>query len=86
MICFNQYQSYIIYIERGNIIIADKNYTELLNDLKDNKIKELVVKPDEFTEFQVAYMNFDTRKRVIGKADQNGVITYTYLSDSGTNS
>ncbi|WP_282570053.1 hypothetical protein [Apilactobacillus kunkeei] len=46
----------------------------------------MVVKPDEFAEFQVAYMNFDTRKRVIGKADQNGVITYTYLSDSGTNS
>lgn len=26
-------------------------------------------------------MNFDTRKRVIGKADQNGIVTYTYLHD-----
>ncbi|AYF92404.1 hypothetical protein D7I45_02320 [Apilactobacillus bombintestini] len=66
--------------------MADKNYTELLNDLKDNKISELVIKPDEFTDFQVAFMNFDTRKRVVGKASQNGIITYTYQSDSGSNS
>jgi hypothetical protein len=31
--------------------------------------------------FQVAFMNFDKRKRVIGTADQGGVVTYVFESN-----
>ncbi|UQS85569.1 hypothetical protein MOO46_03145 [Apilactobacillus apisilvae] len=45
----------------------------------------MVIKPDEFLDFQVAFMNFPTRKRVTGKAGENGIVTYTYLSDNNSN-
>ncbi|TPR40840.1 hypothetical protein DY124_00040 [Apilactobacillus micheneri] len=65
-------------------MINEQKYTELLNQLKNNEISKLVIKPDEFLDFQVAFMNFDTRKRVSGKASENGIITYTYLSDNNS--
>ncbi len=53
----------------------------MMEQLKDGELDEFVVKPDEFMSFYPAYMNFEFRKRVIGKADKLGILTYHYDHD-----
>ncbi len=69
---------YRIIIVKGGIVIEEKDYTEMLNRLKNGELKNIKIKPDEFVVFQRAFMNFDTRKSIFGKAHQNGEITYFY--------
>ncbi|GLB47045.1 hypothetical protein WR164_10240 [Philodulcilactobacillus myokoensis] len=57
---------------------SSSQYTKLLNQLKDGQIKSLHITPDNFKQFQVAFMKFPTRKRIIGTAHQQGKITYVY--------
>ncbi|MCF7523869.1 hypothetical protein L3X07_13660 [Levilactobacillus brevis] len=47
-----------------------KDFTALMNQLKDQKIEQFEVTPEEFPAFQKAFMAFDTRKRVIGQAEK----------------
>lgn len=65
----------------GGISPVDKDYTKMMEQLKDGELDEFVVKPDEFMSFYPAYMNFEFRKRVIGKADKLGILTYHYDHD-----
>lgn len=54
------------------------DYASLLEQLKDGTIDELKVTPTDFMTFQIAYMAFESRKRVIGTAEKNGTIIYHY--------
>ncbi len=54
------------------------DYTKLLNQLKDSQINSILIGPDDFANFQAAFMEFPTRKRIVGSAKLNGQITYTY--------
>ncbi|CAJ1227011.1 hypothetical protein [Levilactobacillus zymae] len=60
-----------------------RDFTDLMNQLKDQKIDQFEVGPDEFQAFQKAYMAFDTRKRVIGQAHKDGKLIYRYDHDTG---
>ncbi|WP_429971339.1 hypothetical protein ACQW5G_01590 [Fructilactobacillus sp. Tb1] len=58
------------------------DYTELLNQLRDGKISELTITPDEFFIFQQAFMDYETRKRIIGTAGDKGIVVYHYDNDN----
>ncbi|WP_172187295.1 hypothetical protein [Lentilactobacillus kribbianus] len=60
-----------------------KNYQELLEQLVNKEIESFQINPAEFMDFQAIYMKFESRKRITGEADVNGVITYKY--ENGAN-
>lgn len=66
--------------EKGGRQMA-QDYTELMNQLKDQKIDQFEIGPEEFPAFQQAFMAFDTRKRIIGQAHKGGKIIYRYDHD-----
>lgn len=55
-----------------------KDYAELLRQLASGELTTLQITADEFMEFQSAYMNFESRKRIVGEAQANGVIVYHF--------
>ncbi|KRK73672.1 hypothetical protein FD30_GL000245 [Levilactobacillus namurensis DSM 19117] len=59
-----------------------RDFTDLMNQLKDQKIDQFEVEPDEFPAFQQAFMAFETRKRVIGEAHKGGKLVYHYDRDA----
>ncbi|EHL99281.1 hypothetical protein FEZ41_08015 [Lentilactobacillus parafarraginis] len=59
----------------------ETDYPKLLEQLANGDIDKFTVHPEDFMAFQVAFMNFDKRKRVIGTADQGGVVTYVFESN-----
>ncbi|WP_125583686.1 hypothetical protein [Levilactobacillus cerevisiae] len=59
----------------------DKDFTALMNQLKDKELDEFEVTPEEFPAFQKAFMAFETRKRVVGQADKGGKLIYRYDDD-----
>lgn len=58
-----------------------EDYANLMAKLKSGEIDEFTVEPDEFMTFQKAYMQFESRKRVVGRADKGGQIVYHYDHD-----
>ncbi|WP_274705545.1 hypothetical protein [Fructilactobacillus carniphilus] len=40
------------------------------------------MQPDQFFVFQQAFMDYPTRKRVVGTAFENGVVVYHYAADN----
>ncbi|WP_395319109.1 hypothetical protein [Fructilactobacillus frigidiflavus] len=58
------------------------DYTALLNQLRDGEIKEFTIKPAEFFLFQQAFMDYETRKRIIGTAGDQGIVVYHYDNDN----
>lgn len=69
-------------LKKGDDIVT-KDFTALMNQLKDQKIEQFEVTPEEFPAFQKAFMAFDTRKRVIGQAEKGGTLIYRYDQDTG---
>lgn len=69
-------------LKKGDDIVT-KDFTALMNQLKDQKIEQFEVTPEEFPAFQKAFMAFDTRKRVIGQAEKGGTLIYHYNQDTG---
>lgn len=62
---------------------VDRDFTELMNQLKDKKIEQFEVTPEDFPAFQKAFMAFETRKRVVGQAEKGGKLIYHYDHDAG---
>ncbi|MEJ6399588.1 hypothetical protein [Nicoliella lavandulae] len=54
------------------------NYADLLKQLKNGDIQTIEVTPDEFMAFQKAFMDFESRKRVVGTANREGKIVYHF--------
>lgn len=52
------------------------NYQKQLEDLRDGKISELEVSPDEFMDFQKILMSFAQRKSIVGIAKRGGGAKY----------
>ncbi|ATU71312.1 hypothetical protein CT113_13660 [Levilactobacillus brevis] len=69
-------------LKKGDDIVT-KDFTALMNQLKDQEIEQFEVTPEEFPAFQKAFMAFDTRKRVIGQAEKGGTLIYHYDQDTG---
>ncbi|GAA3609655.1 hypothetical protein [Secundilactobacillus similis] len=57
------------------------DYTALMMQLKNGEIDTFTVEPADFMTFQTAYMAFEFRKRIIGKAEKNGTVIYHYDHD-----
>ncbi|MGF7437273.1 hypothetical protein [Lentilactobacillus senioris] len=55
-----------------------KDYAELLRQLASGELATLQITADEFMEFQSAYMNFESRKKIVGEAQANGIIVYHF--------
>ncbi|MTV81993.1 hypothetical protein [Secundilactobacillus folii] len=55
-----------------------EDYANLMAQLKAGQLNEFTVEPKDFMAFQRAYMNFESRKRVVGRAEKNGQIIYHY--------
>ncbi|NLR10563.1 MULTISPECIES: hypothetical protein [Lactobacillaceae] len=60
----------------------DRDFTDLMNQLKDKKIDQFEVTPTDFPAFQKAFMAFETRKRVVGQAQKDGKLIYHYDHDT----
>ncbi|MGX7051787.1 hypothetical protein [Leuconostoc palmae] len=52
------------------------NYTELLDNLKDGKIDEINITPENFPEFQKIWRDFPSQNKVRGIAGKGGHIKY----------
>ncbi|UQS86414.1 hypothetical protein MOO44_05720 [Nicoliella spurrieriana] len=57
-----------------------KNYRELLEQLKNGQIDKIEVDPKSFMDFQAAFMDFESRKRVVGVASRDGNVVYHFES------
>ncbi|WP_252898919.1 hypothetical protein [Secundilactobacillus odoratitofui] len=49
-----------------------EDYANLMAQLKSGELDEFTVEPADFMAFQTAYMSFESRKRIIGKAEKKG--------------
>nr|WP_306418835.1 hypothetical protein [Secundilactobacillus hailunensis] len=58
-----------------------EDYANLMARLKSGDLDEFTVEPADFMTFQTAYMQFESRKRVVGQAEKNGKIIYRYDHD-----
>ncbi|WP_412988347.1 hypothetical protein ACLJJ6_06235 [Pediococcus siamensis] len=58
-----------------------RDFSNLLEQLRQGSLKELKVEADEFADFQPIYMKYDQRKRVIGEAQRNGTVIYRFESN-----
>ncbi|AMV68579.1 Hypothetical protein ADU73_0167 [Pediococcus damnosus] len=58
-----------------------RDFSNLLEQLRQGSIKELTVEADEFPAFQPIYMKYEQRKRIIGKAQKNGKVVYHFEGD-----
>lgn len=67
----------------GNTLVKTKEeYTALLDQLRDGEIETLTIDPSEFFVFQQAFMDYKTRKRIVGKAGNKGIVVYHYAQNS----
>ncbi|WP_055679725.1 hypothetical protein [Secundilactobacillus kimchicus] len=48
----------------------EKDYSELMTQLKSGELDAVEVHPDEFMAFYEAYMAFESRKRIVGAAEK----------------
>ena len=60
----------------------DKDYGQLLQQLRSGEIKQLEISTDEFMDFQKVLMEYSHRKKVIGKAKRGGGAIYHYEHES----
>lgn len=58
-----------------------EDYANLMARLKSGDLDEFTVEPADFMAFQTAYMQFESRKRIVGQAEKNGKIIYHYDHD-----
>ncbi|MBW1605389.1 hypothetical protein [Lactobacillus sp. Sy-1] len=59
----------------------ETNYSELLTKLKNGDIDKIEVAPKSFMAFQNAFMEFESRKRVVGTASLDGKVVYHFAKD-----
>lgn len=55
-----------------------EQYINLLNQLKNQEISSFEISPNNFSSFQAAFSEFESKKRVTGKANKEGKIIYFY--------
>lgn len=55
-----------------------KDYENLLEQLRQGKVSELTVTPEEFMDFQPVLMKYRYRKSIVGKAQKGGGIVYYF--------
>ncbi|PWF99894.1 hypothetical protein [Levilactobacillus bambusae] len=58
-----------------------RDFTALMDQLRDGQLESFEIEEEEFPEFQKAYMAYETRKRVIGQAERGGKVIYHYEHD-----
>lgn len=57
------------------------DYQSKLDQLWDQKIDQLEVKPDEFMNFQEVFRNHSHRSQIRGEAQRGGTILYKLVQD-----
>lgn len=56
--------------------MAEKDYRQLLDDLRAGKIEEFVITPEEFMQFQPIFHDYEYRTQIVGKAERGGELHY----------
>ncbi|WP_137598146.1 hypothetical protein [Paucilactobacillus kaifaensis] len=54
----------------------EKDYQQLMEDLRTGKIDSFVITPEEFMAFQVQYRANQFRQEIVGTAKRGGEIEY----------
>ncbi|KRM09798.1 hypothetical protein ABTQ33_03995 [Paucilactobacillus suebicus] len=54
----------------------DRDYVQLMEDLRNGKIDSFTIEPDEFQTFQVQYHSYEFRQQIIGTAKRGGTLEY----------
>ena len=50
----------------------EKDYTALLDELREGTLDKLEINTEEFMDFQKAFMNYSHRKNIVGTAKRGG--------------
>lgn len=72
-------KSCFLYImeQRGNgAKTMEKDYQQLMADLRAGKIDSFVITPEEFMAFQIQYQANQFRQEIVGTAKRGGEIEY----------
>lgn len=56
--------------------MAEKDFEQLLDDLRTKKIDHFDITPDNFQAFQPVFHGYEYRSQIEGKAHSGGKITY----------
>lgn len=54
----------------------EKDYVQLMEDLKNQQIESFTIEPDEFPTFQVQYHQYEFRQQIVGTAKLGGIVEY----------
>ena len=54
----------------------EKDYTQLMEDLRNSVIDSFTIEPDEFQQFQVQYHQYEFRQQLKGFAKRGGNVEY----------
>lgn len=57
----------------------DKDYHQLMEDLRQHNIESFTITKDEFQTFQPIFHVYEYRQQLVGKANRGGEIEYTLL-------
>ena len=61
--------------------MAEKNFQQELDDLRNGKIDQFVITPEDFQAFQAVYHAYPYRTQIEGKANIGGKIVYHLRRD-----
>ncbi|WP_267202297.1 hypothetical protein [Limosilactobacillus kribbianus] len=61
--------------------MAEKNFQQELDDLRNGKIDQFVITPEDFQAFQRVYHAYPYRTQIEGKANIGGKIVYHLRQD-----
>ncbi|EKK20093.1 hypothetical protein B808_1015 [Fructilactobacillus florum 8D] len=64
------------------MVLTKADFTKRLDELRTGELDSLTVTPDQFFYFQQAFMDYETRKRIVGEAATDGVVVYHYATDN----
>ncbi|MFC3633317.1 hypothetical protein [Enterococcus rivorum] len=59
--------------------MIENPYTEKLRELKEGKIKEIIVEAKDFPAFREVWKDLPDRMDIVGEAGLNGRIVYRYV-------
>ncbi len=60
----------------GDDVMAENDYQTQLDQLCNGDIDELVIKPDQFMDFQKVFQSYPSRSKIEGDAKHGGEIHY----------
>lgn len=69
-------------MREGSELIAEKDYQAALDALYNEETDRLVIKPEEFMDFQRVFQGYANRSAIVGNAQHDGIVYYHKRQDT----